>query len=102
MNARTALHAGPGSFPTRFKPIAPLFLAVLGLLMLAGIAIAQDPPARVGRLADVAGSVFLASDDSEAGWQPVGINYPVTIGDNVWVAPDARAEIDYGGGQLRL
>ena len=85
-----------------FKPIAPLAFAVIGLLMLAGFAAAQDPPVRVGRLSDVGGSVFLAQDNSQAGWQPVGINYPVTGGDNVWVSSDGRAEIDYGGGQLRL
>ena len=86
-------------------PLAPFLLAVFSLLFIAGLAVAQaqlDPPSRVGRLADVGGSVFLAPDNSETGWQQVGINYPVTMGDNLWVSAESRAEIDFGAGQLRL
>ena len=101
MSARTAATPTPTWFP-KFKPIAPLFAAVFGLLMLAGIAIAQDPPGRIGRLSDDGGDIFLSTDNSAAGWQPVGINYPITMGDNVFVSRDGRAEIDFGGGQLRL
>jgi hypothetical protein len=53
-------------------------------------------------LSETSGQVFLAPDDSNASWQPVGINYPVTIGDNVWVGDDGRAEIDFGAGHVRL
>ena len=84
-------------------PAGALWVAsMLGLLMSAFAAVAQDPPSRVGRLSDLGGSVFLAPDDSETGWQPVGVNYPVTIGDNIWVSQDGRAEIDFGAGQIRL
>jgi hypothetical protein len=44
----------------------------------------DELPTRVGRVSDF------------------GVNYPVTSGDNLWVAPDGRAEIDFGSGQLRL
>ena len=91
----------PHWFPG-FRPIAPLFAALCGLLLTAGMAVAQDPPSRVGRLSDVGGSVFLAPDDTDSGWQPVGVNYPVTLGDNLWVSSDGRAEIDFGAGQIRL
>lgn len=101
MSSRTATSPTPSWFP-RFKPIAPFFAAVFGLLMLTGIAIAQDPPTRVGRLSDVGGDVFLSANNSETGWLPVGINYPITIGDNVYVSENGRAEVDFGGGQLRL
>jgi hypothetical protein len=53
-------------------------------------------------VSEIGGSVFLAPDASDTSWQPIGINYPVTIGDNVWVSQDGRAEIDFGAGQIRL
>jgi hypothetical protein len=56
----------------------------------------------VGRVADFAGELFLSPQDRPADWSPVGLNYPVTTGDNLWVSGDGRAEIDYGGGQFRL
>ena len=30
----------------------------------------------------------------------IGINYPVTSGDNLWVGNDGRAEVDFGGGAV--
>jgi hypothetical protein len=78
-------------------------LVALALLAAGATAFAQtDPPSRVGRVSEIGGSVFLASDDTEGSWQPIGINYPVTVGDSVWVAQDGRAEIDFGAGQIRL
>ena len=102
MNARSAASFFNSHPFTGFRAIARLVFAVCGLLMVAGMAIAQDPPVRVGRVSDAGGQVFLAPDDSDPGWQPVGVNYPVTIGDNVWVSQDGRAEIDFGAGQFRL
>ncbi|MCC7046104.1 MAG: FecR domain-containing protein [Alphaproteobacteria bacterium] len=63
---------------------------------------AQDLPGRVGRVADLGGELFLAPQDKPDAWNAVGINWPVTSGDNLWVGNDGRAEIDFGGGQLRL
>ena len=91
--------------PVELRPRAAFLLAVFSLLFIAGLAVAQaqsDPPSRVGRLSDAGGSVFLAPDNSETGWQQIGINYPVTMGDNLWVSAESRAEIDFGAGQLRL
>ena len=62
----------------------------------------DDLPGRVGRIAEFAGQLFLAPQDRASEWAPVGVNYPVTSGDNLWVSEDGRAEIDYGGGQFRL
>src|SRR5690348_4334726 len=72
-----------------------------------GIAVAQqqqpdDLPGRVGRVADVAGQLFLAPEDRPDAWEAIGLNYPITNGDNLWVGNDGRAEIDFGGGQFRL
>ena len=62
----------------------------------------DDLPGRVGRIAEFAGQLFLSPQDRATEWSVIGINYPVTSGDNLFVSADGRAEIDYGGGQLRL
>ena len=62
----------------------------------------DDLPTRVGRVADFGGELYLAANDRPADWARIGINYPVTGGDSLWVAPNGRAEIDFGSGQLRL
>ncbi|MFO1307793.1 MAG: DUF6600 domain-containing protein [Burkholderiales bacterium] len=82
-------------------------VAVIGALLFAfGIAPAgaqdDDLPSRVGRLADVGGEVFHAPEDRASDWASVGLNFPVTNGDNLWVAQGGRAEIDFGAGQVRL
>src|SRR2546422_6636567 len=62
----------------------------------------EDVPTRVGRVSDFGGELYLAPQDRATEWATVGVNYPVTSGDSLWVAPDGRAEIDFGSGQLRL
>ena len=62
----------------------------------------DELPASVGRIAEVGGELLLAPQDRPTDWAPVGINYPVATGDNLWVSADGRAEIDYGPGQFRL
>ena len=83
-----------------------LALAAFTFGSLAPTAVAaevdEELPGRVGRIADVSGELFHAPADNAADWSPVGINYPVTSGDHLWVAGAGRAEIDYGGGQFRL
>ncbi len=49
-----------------------------------------------------ADSFILSTHDRPDDWTPIGVNYPVTSGDNLWVSSDGRAEVDYGGGQFRL
>ncbi len=78
-------------------------LLAVGLATAAGPALADDDlPSRAGRLADVAGRVFLATEERAEDWLEALRNYTITSGDNLWVAGDGRAEIDYGGGQFRL
>ena len=62
----------------------------------------DELPTRVGRVSDFGGELYLAPQDRATEWATVGVNYPVTSGDNLWVAPRGRAEIDFGAGQLRL
>jgi hypothetical protein len=78
--------------------------AVIMLTAFAGhSALAQDDtPTRVGRVADVGGQLFYSTEDEPSQWQAVGLNYPIASGANLWVSQDGRAEIDFGGTQLRL
>ena len=96
----------PASHSLLHRDIARLVLAsILALGMVFGVprAHAEDElPARVGRMADVGGEIFLAPQDAPEQWNIVGLNYPVAEGDNLWVGKDSRAEIDFGGGQFRL
>lgn len=62
----------------------------------------SDLPSRVGRISDVTGELFLAMQDRANEWAPIGLNYPVTAGDNLWVSANGRAEVDYGNGRMRL
>jgi hypothetical protein len=78
-------------------------LAFVALLALSPLARADDElPGRVGRVAQFGGDVYIAPQDRPDQWSAIGLNYPVTSGDNLWVANDGHAEIDFGGGQLRL
>ena len=81
--------------------------AMCALVALAGggatTAYAQeDLPGRVGRVANVAGELFIAPESQPDAWATAGLNYPVAGGDNVWVGNDGRAEIDVGGTQVRV
>ena len=77
---------------------AACLLAVLSFAAVAD----DDLPGRVGRVADAAGGLFLSPEDQATQWTEIGINYPITSGDNLWASAGGRAEVDYGGGQFRL
>jgi hypothetical protein len=81
-------------------------LLLAAAMLLAGTSLParadDDLPGRVGRIADFAGQLFLSPEDRAAEWQSIGLNYPVSSGDNLWVGGDGRAEVDYGGGQFRM
>ncbi|MET0682115.1 MAG: DUF6600 domain-containing protein, partial [Casimicrobiaceae bacterium] len=92
-----SLCAGP-----RRLVVASFAALVLAAFPLQAGAQEDDLPGRVGRVADVAGQLFLAPQDRPADWEAIGINFPITSGGNLWVSGDGRAEVDYGGGQFRL
>ena len=75
-------------------------LAALILFTLCQAALA-DPPGRVGRLADVQGSVWLY-DAETAEWVAAGRNRPLTTGDRVSTDGNGRAELRVGSTALRL
>ena len=62
----------------------------------------DDLPGRVGRIAEVAGALYIAPEDRATEWDPIGLNYPIASGDNLWLSGNGRAEVDYGGGQFRF
>ena len=81
----------------------PFLIALAALLLAPLTARAQDDaPARVGRIANYGGQLLLAPDDRASEWAPIGLNYPITSGDNLWVSGEGRAEVDFGAGQFRL
>ncbi|MDH4181285.1 MAG: hypothetical protein OEV46_04690 [Betaproteobacteria bacterium] len=84
-----------------FLPNA-FFLTLFALATAVPAAAQDDLPGRVGRLADLAGRVYISAGERAEDWLDARRNDTVTGGDNLWVAGDGRAEIDYGGGQFRL
>jgi hypothetical protein len=80
-----------------------LGMATLAFLTLAaGSAHAQeDPPGRVGRLAELHGSVSWF-DHEEGTWGEAERNRPLTGGDRLSTGPQARAELRVGSTVLRL
>jgi hypothetical protein len=101
----SALHPGtPVAIESRkvHRWIACLAALLLAVLPFAARAQDDDLPGRVGRIADLAGQLFLSLQDRPTDWEAIGINYPITSGNNLWVSGDGRAEVDYGGGQFRM
>jgi hypothetical protein len=86
--------------PKFCRSITALLAAVAGLIGLAVPALA-DPPARVGRLSEIAGTVSF-HDSGDEQWSPATLNYPVTAGNSFWTEPGAQAEIHVGSTALHL
>ena len=60
-----------------------------------------DPPARVGRIAHIGGTVsFHNNGDTE--WSPVSVNYPVSAGNTFWTEPAATTELEISGSRIVL
>jgi hypothetical protein len=64
-------------------------------------AAAVDPPGRVGRVAELQGAVQWF-DGEDGRWNEVERNRPLTTGDRLATAADARAELRVGSTVLRL
>ncbi|MFO1281294.1 MAG: DUF6600 domain-containing protein [Burkholderiales bacterium] len=94
--------------PSKLGAIALAAIAFLvcaigaGPLRAQGNGDPEDLPARVGRIADLGGVLHHAPEDRASDWAAIGLNYPITTGDNLWVGEGGRAEIDVGAGQVRL
>ncbi|MEO8998253.1 MAG: DUF6600 domain-containing protein [Rhodanobacter sp.] len=83
-------------------------LAIMLLCTAAGLAQAQsasddsaDPPSRVARLSYIAGDLgFLPAGAKD--WIDASVNRPLTTGDRLSTSQGARAELELGGGSLRM
>ena len=76
------------------------FAASVAILAFSGPANA-DPPSRVARLGYIDGAVsFSAAGEND--WVAASINRPLTTGDRLWADAHSRAEIQVGGGMVRM
>jgi hypothetical protein len=77
-------------------------LVSMTLLLLApAIALAEDPPGRVGRVAVIDGKLSEHTP-GDATWFPATRNDPVAAGAGFWAEPGARAELSVGADFFRL
>ncbi|MES3002521.1 MAG: DUF6600 domain-containing protein [Pseudomonadota bacterium] len=60
-----------------------------------------DPPARVGSLSQIEGTVAFAPE-GESEWADAPLNRPVTAGDRLWADRGSRAEIHMGSAVLHM
>ncbi|NDP43844.1 MAG: hypothetical protein GZ089_14180, partial [Aromatoleum sp.] len=67
---------------------AVIWVAALLLAAAPGAARAadEDLPGRVGRIAEFAGQLYLSPESGSTDWAAIGLNYPITSGDNLWVS----------------
>ena len=78
-----------------------LVLALSVWMLTSVSALWGDPPSRVGRLNYLSGTVSF-HPESVDDWAPATVNYPLTIGDNLWTDQDGQAEVHVGSTALRL
>lgn len=83
------------------RRLKPLLFGALACLLGLGVPALADPPARVGRLSAIAGTVSF-HDSGDTQWSPAALNYPVTSGNAFWTEPGARAEIRIGSTAIHL
>ena len=80
-------------FAAVFVPVAAICcFSVFGL---------ADPPARIGRLNYLSGSISFRPGDVDD-WTPAMINVPLKTGDHLWTDTNAQAEIHVGSTAIRL
>src|SRR5215831_6717273 len=78
---------------------------VVAIALVAGVAsvrtAAADPPDRVARMSYVSGSVSFRPSNGDA-WSAATLNYPLTVGDHLWIDRGARTELDLGSLFVRM
>ena len=83
----------PAAAPRLRRTVAASLTAMVAfvialLLPVAAFAQAPDPdadlPGRVGRVADLAGELFLSARERATDWTGVGVNTTITTGDHLW------------------
>jgi hypothetical protein len=73
----------------------------LALAVASAPALAQDPPARVGRIAYLSGPVSF-SPAGAADWAQAPLNRPLVAGDRLWTDAGARDEAQFGSAIARM
>ena len=87
-------------------PVLVALLLALGCVLLPSQTLraqnaAGDPPARVGRLALIDGTVSYHTAD-QGYWSAGRRNFPVTTGEAFWTEPAAHAALDVGSDRIYL
>src|SRR5689334_5242740 len=86
----------------RFRMISLMVAALLAAAPMASPARAQqEPPARVGRVAVVAGELGFHGP-GETSWSKASLNYPVAAGESFWTDPKSRAELRIGSRSIAM
>ena len=86
----------------RFLAKSLLILGLLAATPMASSAWAQqEPPARVGRVAVVAGELGFHGP-GETSWSKASLNYPVASGESFWTDPKSRAELRIGSRSIAM
>jgi hypothetical protein len=62
---------------------------------------AGDPPARVGRVARLSGTVSFHTANADK-WEPATLNYPLTGGDAFWTEPQSSAALEIAASRFEL
>ncbi|MDR3532651.1 MAG: hypothetical protein P4L90_19125 [Rhodopila sp.] len=61
----------------------------------------SDPPARVGRIARISGTVSF-HNQGDTQWSPASVNYPVSAGNSFWTEPSAEAQLEVADSRIAL
>jgi hypothetical protein len=87
----------------RLLTLTTAFTTAFTMALPALPAFAQDaaPPARVGQIAAIDGSVSFNGSGS-GGWAQASLNYPVTSGDTLYTQESAEAAIALGSSKISL
>jgi hypothetical protein len=91
--------------PFRLIGVIVSTAVVVGQLMLRPVCAQdqpiEDPPTRVGRLAQLGGTVsFHTQDDSQ--WRAALLNYPVIAGNAFWTELNAQAVIEISASRITM
>ncbi len=80
------------------------WFCVTGVLSAAlgfAVPLRADPPARIGQLNLIEGTVSFEPPTVNQ-WAPAQLNYPLTTGDRLWTDVNSRAEMHIGSTQIQL
>ncbi len=95
----TIFQKAPGKLPRR--RVRPLAIAILCLVALCSLALADDPVFRVARISLIEGEVsYQQANDLGKEWFDATLNLPLKENDQVYAGSDGRAEIQLSGRNL--